>query len=295
MFRFILNRAFLTLAAGLMCFVHAPCITAQQGEVKAPAKTITINSLSMEVNALQSLHQLQLDKGQLEKLQKWAEESIQKDQQRKPGKASAEYREKMAALRKALQEAKDGDLIARLNDEVDALHKKEKPTVDDRVEITEAARKRVSEAYRLLKVGQIAAYLGQVADSVNDPIDRLQDALEDVRNMNEEDWQAERNEIADDISRIAVGLDPAKTKKMSTQIAALLARSRGLSKAEFQKQQADLEAAALKIVGDISPEIVLRHQVELELATLLSNPRTPMACRALLKTTTETKTPPSKK
>jgi hypothetical protein len=300
MFRSILNRVSLTrsmatVAVLALTVVSSPRLVSQQGDPKAPPKTININSLSMEVNALQALHQLQLSEGQLDKLQKWAEESIQKDQHRKPGKASKEYRDKLQELRKALQDAKDGDLIAKLGEVVDAIHEKEKPTLDDRVEITEAARKRAAEAYRLLKPGQVAAYLGQIANSVDDPVDLLLDALEDVRNMNEEDWKDQRGAIANDISRVAVGLNAARAKAMSAQIAALLTKARGLSKAEFQKQQADFEIAASKLVGDISPEVLLRNHVEVDLAMLLSNPRTPQAARVLLKANSQGKTPPSKK
>ena len=113
--------------------------------------------------------------------------------------------------------------------------------------------------------------------------------------MNEEDWKDQRGEIADAISQAAVGLDEAKAKRISAQIAALLTRARGLSKAEFQKQVRDLEAAAQKVVGDISPEVVLRNHLELDLAALLSNPRTPQACRALLKVNANVTTPVNKK
>jgi hypothetical protein len=139
----------IVLAAGLAVLAQAARLDAEPTEAKPAPKPITIDSLSMEVNALQTLRQLQLDKGQLEKLRGWAEEAAAKDQQRKPGAASAAYREKMAALRKALQEAKDADLIAKLNEEADELREKEKPTLDGGVDVTDAARKRAPEAYRL--------------------------------------------------------------------------------------------------------------------------------------------------
>jgi hypothetical protein len=102
------------LSLVILGFVHAARANGQTTEVKAQLKPLSLNNLSIEVNALQALHQLQLDSAQLEKLQKWAEESAAKDQQRKPAKASAAYRDKLATLRKALQGAKDGDLIASL-------------------------------------------------------------------------------------------------------------------------------------------------------------------------------------
>jgi hypothetical protein len=282
-------RSFVVLAAGLVGLAQGARLHAEPPEPKPAPKPITINSLSLEVNALQTLRQLQPDKEQLEKLRACADEAIAKDQQRKPGTASAAFREKMAALRKALQEAKDADLIAKLNEEVGDLREKEKPVLDDGVDITDAARKRAPEAYRLLKVGQIAAFLGQVADSVEDPVDRLVDAFEEVRTLNEDEWKEHRAEIAADVARLAAGLDPAKAKRLSGQIDDLLARARGLSKAEFQARAEDLSASAQKIVGGIAPEVLLRNHVEVELATLLSNPRTPHACQAMLKLAAEDK------
>src|SRR5262249_28346271 len=96
-----------------------------------------------------------------------------------------------------------------------------------------------------------------------------------------------RDKIAEDISQVIVGLDPAKSKALSEQVAGLLVRARALSKDQFEKQQAELEKAARKIVGDVGAEAVLRHYVQIELANLLSNSRLPQAARAVLKSLTE--------
>jgi len=255
----------------------------------APApKVISLNSLSMEVNALQMLHQFNFDKEQLEKLHQWAEATVQKDATRKAGKASKEYRDKLLAVRKAMQDAKDGGLIQSLSEDLNAIREKEKPVLDDRVEVTDAAGKRAGELYRLLKPRQLANYLGHIADEVADPLERLQDSMEQVRALNEEEWKEQRDEIAVDISQIIVGLDPARSKGVGEQVVSLLVRARGLSKDQFEKQQAELEKAARKITGDASVEEVLRHHVEVDLASLLSNPRLPQASRALLKSLNDT-------
>jgi hypothetical protein len=229
-------------------------------------------------------------------VQKWAEESIPKEQQpRKTGKASQEYHDKLLAVRKALLEAKDAQLIEKLQEELDALYEKEKPTLDDRVEMTESSRKHASEAYRLLKPNQLAAYLGRIAESVSDPIDRLLDAFEEVREMKDEEWKENGAGIADDIARVAVGLDPAKSKHLSDRIVTLLTQVRGLSKAEFEKRQPELEQSAHKLIGEIGSAEVLRHYVELDMATLLANPRMAPACRALIKSSSEPKADTPKK
>jgi hypothetical protein len=246
------------------------------------AKTLSLNTLSLEIQALQTLHQFDFTKTQLEKLQQMAVGTAPKDQKRKAGKASKEFREILQTLRKALMDAKDDERISKLSDELDALRDKEKPVLDDHVDITEAARKPAAEAFRLLRPSQLAYYIAHIADNIVDPLDHLIEALDDTRAMTEEEWKEQRDEIAEDISRLAVGLDPVKSKAMSDEIGSLMARARKLTKVDFQKQQLDLQKAARKIIGDVSAVDVLRHQVEVDLATLLSNPRLPQAIRARL-------------
>jgi hypothetical protein len=269
----------LALSLGLLAVTPCP----SQSVVKAAPKAITPSNLSMEVAALQMLQHFQFDKTQLEMLLQWSQGAAQKDLARKAGKASPGYYEKMLLLRKALVEGKDQDRILKLNDELDALHEKEKPALDDQFEVTELARKRAAQVYRLLRPGQLAAYLGQTADAVIDPLERLLDAMQEVRELKENEWREEKNEIAEEISRLAAGLDTVKVQRMTEQVAALLTRVRALPKSEFARQQAELESAARKVIGNVNTMDVLRHHVQLDLAVLLSNPRLPQACRALMK------------
>ena len=51
---------------------------------------------------------------------------------------------------------------------------------------------------------------------------------------------------------------------------------------QILKQQPDLKNSARKVIGDVSALDVVRHQVELDLALLLSNPLLPKALRARL-------------
>jgi hypothetical protein len=284
--------AILAALCGLYLSSASP---AEPAPAKPAPKTISLNGLSMEVAALQTINHLQLNKDQIEKVQKWAEESIQKEQSRKTGKASQEFRDKLLALRKALLDAKDAQSVEKLQEELDALFEKEKPTLDDRVEMTELSRKHALEAYRLLKPNQLAFYLGRIAENVSDPLVRLLDAFEEVREMKDEEWKENGAGIADDISRVAVGLDAAKSKNLSDRIVTLLTQVRGLSKAEFEKRQPELEQTAHKLIGEIGSAEILRHYVELDLATLLANPRTPPACRAIIKSNSDPKADTPKK
>jgi hypothetical protein len=274
------HTAFL-LAAGLFCQA-APALA--QADTKPPAPAPSLNSLSMEVSALQALYQFQFTKPQLERLQKLAVGTAAKDQKRKVGKASKEFRAKLQALRKALSDAKDEALIRKLDDELDAMREKEKPALDDGVDITDSARGRAAEAFRMLRPSQLALYVAHIAEDVLDPAQQLMEAFEEVRDLTDEEWKEERAEIVEDISRLAVGLDAGKAKPMSDQIDALLQRVRKLSKTDFQKQRAELNKAARKIVGESSALDVLRRQIEVDLAVLLSNPRLPETLRVRLGT-----------
>jgi hypothetical protein len=71
--------------------------------------------------------------------------------------------------------------------------------------------------------------------------------------MTDEEWKELRSEIAEEISAVVAGPDSAKFKKVSNDVSALLQKARGLSKAEFQKQQSELQKAASKIIGDVRP------------------------------------------
>src|SRR5207248_496138 len=150
----------------------------------------------------------------------WSETTVNKDQSRKEAKASKEYRDKIAELRKALQAAADSDQISKLKDELNELQENEKPTLDDRVEISSAAKNRVTEAYRLLKAGQIASYLGQIAERIEDPVDRILDALDEARAMKDAEWKEQRKDLAEDICLVVAGLENAKANPMAEQIAA---------------------------------------------------------------------------
>jgi hypothetical protein len=279
MFRVFLSGHLIAVFAGLCSGLL--CLAQEVPKTAPPA--LSLNSLSMEVSALQILYRFNFTKAQMDKLQQLSVGTVQKEQKRKPGNASKDYRAKLQALNKALADAKDDDRIGKLTRELEIMGDKENPSFDDGVEITDAARKRAADAFRLLKPSQLALYIAQVADNVSDPEEWLVASLEEVRALNDEEWQDRRDEIAADISRAVVGLDPAKSKLVSDQVSALLARARTVSRAEFPKRQVDFKKAARKIVGDLAAMDVVRHQVEVELAALLSNPRLPQALRARLK------------
>ena len=139
-----------------------------------------------------------------------------------PAKTSKEFAEKLRELHKAILDDSDEDRIGQLNEELDELREKEKPAVDDNVEITESARKRAQEAYRSLKPAQLATYLGKALNDTVDPLDRLKSAFEETRALKGNEWRGKRDEIADEMGRLLAGVDQEKADKINDAVAALL-------------------------------------------------------------------------
>jgi hypothetical protein len=255
---------------------------ARAQDAKPPEET-DLNVLSMEVNALQLLSTFNLTPEQLRKLQAWAKETMEKPRKRDTAKASKEYREKLEELRTALVEAIDEDRIDQLSDELEDLRKSEKPTLDDGFDLSNAARSRASQALGLLKVHQVATYLAAVADDLFDPVDRLIDSLQSLRGLEGNAWKQRRQEIVEDIVRLAAGVDEKKGTKLGDQVEALLTRAHGMKLADFKKKRQELDNAACKLLGNVSTMDVLRNEVEYALAELLSNPRLGAALEIRLK------------
>ena len=239
------------------------------------------NELSLEVAALQMLHQFQFSFAQMEKIRQCAKEAAETGRQRQEAQVSEEYRDRLVELHKALIRGTDAELIDQLSDELDDLRYEEKPVLEDDVKITSEARKRAPEVLRLLKANQYAAYAGLLVDLV-DPMDLLTEALPKVRELKRADWREQRQKIAAEIGRLVGGVDVAKEEQLKKGVAALLTKARKLTAQEFEDQRAALEKAARQLVGAISPADVIRNEIEYALAELLSNARLAAALAARL-------------
>ena len=183
---------------------------------------IELNDLALEVNALQTLHSLKLDESQLKKILQWAKETAQKPSKREPAKASEDYQAKLEQLRAALAAAADDDRIGNLNEDLDVLRDAEKPSFDDGVETTAAARKHAPALVRLLKVQQVKAYLDGLADDLADPLDRVLGSLDGIRELSGNAWKQRRDEIVDDAVRLSAGVDEKQADKVTDELTAIL-------------------------------------------------------------------------
>jgi hypothetical protein len=248
-----------------------------RADPKAPAL-----DLCLEIQALRTLYLLRVTVDQARAMEGIAKKIVAPDRDREKPRLSDAYRRILAGLHDALA-ADDEDKVDDLEDQLTELTDSEEPELDDAVHVTAAARRRVPEVLRNLRPQQIASYLGSIAEEVGDPQQRLVTALEQIRSDKNDDWEAMRDELGDDLSWLLGGLDVARRKAVRDEVASLLTKSRNLNSDAFDKQKPDLDKAARAIGAGVEPIDVLRHAVERALARLLSNPRLVEALQARLK------------
>jgi hypothetical protein len=247
----------------------------------APGKE-DLNTVSLEVQALQALHQLDLTGAQLEALAKVAGDTAGKLGDRKPAKASDKYRKLLVDLRDAYLKG-DSERIDELNDQKDELDDSESPDLNDDIDVTDAARKEAPKFLRLLTPRQAVAYLALYEDDLANPQAGLLDALDKSRTATTPEWKELREDLTDKTGWQVAGLDSDKADKINEKVGALLDKVKALKDADFKAQRDDLEKAAREIVGDVGPTDVLRHVLEHDVADLLSNPQLPAVLGARMK------------
>jgi hypothetical protein len=232
----------------------------------------SLNDLSLEIAALETLYYLRATPAQKEKLRDLAEETADRSGLRQAAKGSAKFRQTMTDLRLALVKEED-KRVEELAKQLEDLRNAENPELDDAVEITDEARERAPEALRLLTPGQVAGYVGAYAESIPDPLEQLLDALDKVRDLKPDEWKELRDMLSDEVGWLVAGLDAEQASQVGDQVVQLLIMARALKEKDFQKQRPELEKKAREIVGQVGPTDVLRHFLERSLAELLSNPR----------------------
>ena len=258
----------LVIVLGLLC-------TFRSGAAEKSAKDgqLSLNELSMEVAALQTFRHFKFTTAQLETFRKFAKETIAEPSAREAGKASADFRRTVTALRDALVEGEDDDLVDELQLQLDELSAKEKPELDDAIEVTEGARQHAPEVLRSLSARQVAYYLANHVEEVPEPLERILAAMDAVRDLGPKEWKDLREAVSEEVGRGVAGLDLEKASQVGDKVVQLLIQVRALTEEEFKVQRPELEKMAREIVGNLSPFDVLRRFVAQDLAELLSNPR----------------------
>jgi hypothetical protein len=236
---------------------------------QSAATTDTVK-LQLEVDALGALNDLQLTSDQVAALRDLTSDTAAKVDQ-SPAPVGADYQAALAEVRLAILSRND-DRIDQAQDKLTALAQKRDADSEPDFEDTDAAKAKATGFLKSLAPSQIAHYLAQNADDVENPGDILVDALHQCRNLSDADFEVLRDDTADEIGLLAGGVNPAKPPLITQKTARFLNRCRHLSAQEYQTQKAALEDEARKMV-EIDPITCLRHWMEGELADLLSNPQ----------------------
>jgi hypothetical protein len=273
MHRLILSSVILILAIGWL----------RGDEETTDKKAQNLRELSHEVNALQVLYQLQMTKKQMVALKEMARDTADRSRIGKDAKDDTKLRKALVDLRAALIEAKDADKIVDLAESLDELQRLAKVEFNEDTEITEEARAEAPKLLKLLTAKQVASYAGVLADEINDPTERLQEALAKSRNLDDKEWKEFRAEISEEIGRLLGGVDPDKAEEFGNKAVQLLIVARSMTAEEFKTGKADLEKKVKALAGNLGPTDVVRNVMEFHFAELLSNPQLLAALEAKLK------------
>lgn len=233
--------------------------------------------LSQQVWALQTLHDLDLDAGQLELLRAAVPKPEDDPTPRTRSKVPAKYLATLGALRQALIRDEDSteakDQIDELRDDLESIREDDKVELDDHVSITDASRNKVPDVMKSLRPSQLAGYLAAYQDEVPDPVQTLVHAVDESRGADDAKFSALAEQTARDIGILLAGLDKEKSAAVADRVRHWLEHARGQSDADPKAAGPELEKDAKAVVGEFDSFDVLRHWVERDVAELLSNPQ----------------------
>jgi hypothetical protein len=239
------------------------------------SSSTNLNDLSMEISALETLHDLDLTPTQLSALSKLAKECAPKSQRREAANASQAIAKALAALHAALSTGDDGQ-IGENRQKLDGLMQKEEPELDNNIVVTDGARRQASAALALLAVPQLGTFIGSL--ELTDPVELLMDGVDQVRSLKDKELEEEIATLADEITWLLAGAEASAD--INEQVTTFLQKAKDIkSDADLAKQKKALEKDAKEIVGDVSNLDVVSHIAEKGMAELLSNPRFDAAIR----------------
>jgi hypothetical protein len=259
-----LHRPIVCLAA-LIILCSLPRLQAQTASDAESVK------LELEVDALSTLDDLQLSSEQVVMLRDLASDTASKVDP-SPGHVDGDYQAALKEVRDAILSRSD-DRIDQAQDKLAALTEKQNAESEPDFENTDAAKTKAPALLKALSPSQVAHYVSQNADDVEDPADVLVDAVRQCHTLSDDDFEVLRDDTAEEIGLLAGGLVPTKPPQIIQKTTRFLNRCRRLSAQEFQTQQSALEDEARKLVEGLDPIQCLRHWMEGELADLLSNPQ----------------------
>jgi len=255
----------LLLAATISLLV---CNRALQAQTDAVSGAV---NLEMQVDALSTLHDLNLTPEQLSSLKDLASDTAGTLSDT-PAAVTADYKAAIKDMRDALL-SKDEDKIDSAEDKIGDVVDKQDPDSEPDVQQSDSAKTKAVTFLKTLSVKQVAGYISQNADDIDDPTELLLDAVHQSRDLSGDDFTSLRDDTAEELGMLSAGANPAKPPKIISKVNQLLNRVHHLKAQEYSDQQSALEDEARKLVAGMDPIVCLRHWMENELADLLSNPQ----------------------
>lgn len=248
------------------------CVHLSSSEIFAQKKTASDDpqALAFEVAALQTLHRLDLTDAQLELLQRVAKGAASPVKSTGQAKTTPAFVKGLTALRNALLEG-DDDKIDDLKDKLLDIMEKDKIQIEDRVAISDPARRAASGVIRMLQPTQVLAYLQILDEDDVDLQDLLEEALERGATMTPGQWKTVRDSTAADGAWLLVGGDEARTRIAVKTLSTLLDQHH--SAMAGKTVAPDLEKQVLQLTQSLDPFLILRNAMERDVAEMLSNPR----------------------
>jgi hypothetical protein len=239
---------------------------------KSAADVTSLNDVSMEVDALLTLHHFQMSREQLATLRRWAADTMQKPTKRQPPRATPEYRRALLELYVALRDHAEDARIDELTEKLDDVAEDSDPDIDDDVELTPASRKRAPEAFALLNKQQVARFF-EHQEEPKDAKEMLRSAIDHAGKASDAEWKELSEEIISDLGNQRGGVEIDRARTAAGQLTSWLRMVRSLSDRERQQKRPELEKALMDLVDTVSPEQMRENLAMRALAELLANPR----------------------
>jgi hypothetical protein len=244
------------------------------------------NELSMEVAALRTLYLLKTGDDQTERPAgywgpwNWGK-GAESSRQRQQAKVSPRYLKTLTELRNAFV-ANQEDRILELSEQIEQLTEEEHPFLDDKIEISDLARKNSVKLLGFYDSNRIAGYLAAYGKDFPDPFFLMYKTMRLSGKGDKptpEQWKEIRDFCIQEVSWELAGFDAARKEKVAEQAAKLLDRAYTLSNPDLQREGSvggrGLRGgiSALILNNCSGPMEMLQHVLERDLAELLSNPR----------------------
>jgi len=257
----------LFLVAGMICLLAASQ-TILLGQDDAYSDNV---KLQLEVDALTTLNDLNLTPDQLTALKGMISDTAG-TMSDTPDPVGPDYVAALKDARAALL-SKDQDRIDNALDKVGDIDDQLDPDCDPDVDQSEPAKDKAVTLLKMLSVKQVANYVGENSDDMDDPTQMLLDAVHHARDGTDDDFQSLQQDTSEEIGTFFGTSHPGKPLTIVVKVNHLLARVRHLSADDYQSQQSALEDEAKQLVANLDPIVCMRHWMDNELADLLSNPQ----------------------